>query len=213
VVNCADGNEIHITYFCSKWWLLCSSWERRNYSALYLFLWLGRQDGLNPLPDLPALRKNTCTKYIGLRCFATRHKICKRAENEASSRNGQLFEFAQQVSCLSLAEASVSSSVSVVSSSCTRYNRSWVFAMISPAFLTLDLDIRFHQSLGSVHLYGGTTAFGKREFMTKMCRILRCDKQNTLMEFEPSFRKKSHHFRQRPLNSTYIIQLPVKKNK
>jgi len=112
--------------FCSKWRLLCSSWERRNCSALHLFLWLGRQDGLKPLPNLPALRKNTCTKYTYLQCFATRHKICKRAENEASSRNGQLFEFAQQVSRLSLAQESVSSSVSAVSSTCTRCSRSRV---------------------------------------------------------------------------------------
>lgn len=125
--------------FCSKWRLLCSSWERRNYSALHLFLWLGRRNGLKPLPVLPALRKNTCTKYIVLRCFATRHKICKRAENEASSRNGQLLEFAQQVSCLSHAQDSVSSSVSAVSSTCTRYSRSWVFTMFSSGFLIFDL--------------------------------------------------------------------------
>jgi len=88
--------------------------------------------------------------------------------------------------------------------------------VFSPGFLSLDLDKRFRQSLGSVHPYGRTTTFGrrKREFMTIMCRILRCDKQNTLTEFEPSFRQKSHHFRQQPLNSTYIIQLFAKiKNK
>jgi len=104
-----------------------------------------------------------------------------------------------------------------VSCTCTRYSRSWVCTMFSPGLLSLDLDKRFHQSLGSVHLYGRTTEFGsrKREFMTIMCRILRCDQKkphtHTLTELEPSFRQKSHHFRQRPLTSTYIIQLFAKK--
>jgi hypothetical protein len=96
-----------------------------------------------------------------------------------------------QVLCLSLAQVSISASVSAVSFVFTRQTHSYGFAILLSGSPRLKLRKRFHINLGPVYLHDRTITFGRKGGgVTAICRITRRDKQNIPMQFEPLIKQR-----------------------